>query len=192
MEDISMNWLREKKWMLGFIAMAIVLLILAVNSVALYKQIDELKKESVGSLNAEWYQLYRLSEMVDKYYIKNNFENPIRYQLFVNQTAHHFMGRPDDLSVNMRNLLVLAYDPLFSDLSLEEGPLNIEEASKILTDMNDDIMLISRGIIDMQDDEKLKLLDPTSLEFIKISTQVKDAYDKYIKLVDDYFKNNKK
>ncbi|MDU0328955.1 hypothetical protein RW092_01890 [Paenibacillus sp. 3LSP] len=187
-----MNWLREKKWMLGFIAMAIVLLILAVNSVALYKQIDELKKESVGSLNAEWYQLYRLSEMVDKYYIKNNFENPIRYQLFVNQTAHHFMGRPDDLSVNMRNLLVLAYDPLFSDLSLEEGPLNIEEASKILTDMNDDIMLISRGIIDMQDDEKLKLLDPTSLEFIKISTQVKDAYDKYIKLVDDYFKNNKK
>lgn len=187
-----MDWLREKKWKTGFIAMAIVLLILVVNSVALHKKIDELKKESVESLNAEWYQLYRLSEMVDKYYIKNNFEEPIRYQLFVNQTAHHFIGRPDDLSVNMRNLLVLAYDPLFSDLSLEEGPLNKEEASRILTDMNDDIMSISRGIIDMQDDEKMKLLDPTSLEYIKISTQVKDVYYKYIKLVDDYFKNNKK
>ncbi|WP_010271858.1 hypothetical protein, partial [Paenibacillus senegalensis] len=163
-----MGWLRKKKWMIVFIAMAIVLLILAINSVALYKQIDELKKESLETMNAEWYQLYRLSEMVDKYYIKNNFENPIRYQLVVNQTAHHFMGRADDLSVNMRNLLVLAYDPLFSDLSLEEGPLNKKEASKILTDMNDDIMLISRGLIDMQDDEKLKLLDPTSMEFIKI------------------------
>lgn len=113
-----MNWFRKKKWMIGCIAMAIVLLILVVNSIALYKQIDELKKESVGNLNAEW------------------------YQLLVNQTAHHFTGRPDDLSVNMRNLLVLAYDPLFTDLSLEEGPLNKEEASKLLTDMNDDIMLI--------------------------------------------------
>ena len=187
-----MKWFREKKWMIGCIALAIILLILTVNSVVLYKQIDELKKEAVGNLNAEWYQLYRLSEMVDKYYIVNDFQNPLRYQLFVNQTTHHFTGRPDVLSVNMRNLLVLAYDPLFSDLSLEEGPLNKEEASKLLKDMNDDIMSFSRGIIDMQDDEKEKLLDSTSSEFIKVSTQVKDAYDKYIKLVDDYFKSNKK
>lgn len=187
-----MNSFGAKKWVIGYISMAIALLILTVNSVALYKQIDELKKEAAGNLNAEWYQLYRLSEMIDKYYIKNNFQDPIRYQLFVNQTAHHFIGRPDVLSVNMRNLLVLAYDPLFTDLSLEEGPLNKEEASKLLKDMNDNIMLISRGIIDIQDDEKEKLLDPTSSEFIKVSTQVKDTYDKYIKLVDDYFKNNKK
>lgn len=103
-----MIWLREKKWMIGCIAKAIVLLILVVNSMALYRQIDKLRMESVLSLNAEWHQLYRLSEMVDKYYIKDNFENPIRYQLLVNQTAHHFMGRADELSNNMKNLLVLA------------------------------------------------------------------------------------
>lgn len=187
-----MNGFRKKKWLIGCIAIAIGLLILTVNNIALYKQIDELKKESIGNMNAEWYQLYRLSEMVEKYYVKNDYQNPTRYQLLVNQTAHHFTGRADILSANMRNLLVLAYDPLFTDLSLEEGPLNKEEASKLLTDMNGDIMLISRGIIEMEDDEKKKLLDPTSSEFIKVSTQVKDAYDKYIKLVDDYFKDNKK
>lgn len=66
---------------------------------------------------------------------------------------------------------------MFSDLSLEEGPLNKEEASQLLKDMNDDIMLISRGIIEIEDDEKEKLLDPTSSEFIRVSTQEKDAYN---------------
>lgn len=186
-----MNWFREKKWMIGCIAMAIVLLIVTVNSFALNKQMDRLKEEYVGNLNNEWYELYRMSEKVEKQYIKNDYQDPIRFRLFVNQIAHNFTGRPDDLSIYMRNLLTLAYDPLFQDLSLEEGPLNKEEASILLKDMNDDIMLISRSIIDTADDEKEKLLlDPTSSEFAKASTQVKAAYEKYIKLVDDYFRNN--
>ena len=185
-----MNSLGSRKWMMGCIAMAMALIILSGNSIALYKQVDALEKEVVGHITSEWYQLYRLSEMVDKYYIRNNYEDPRRYQLFVNQTAHHFEGRADDLSVHMRNLLVLAYDPLFADLSLENGPSNKEEASTLLRAMNDDIMMISRGIVDMQDHEKEKLLDPASSEYMKVSTQVKDASEKYIQLVDDYFKNN--
>jgi len=187
-----LNRIRENKWMIGCIAMAIVLLIVSVNSFTLHKKMDELKKEYVGNLNHEWYELYRMSETVEKHYITNDYQEPTRYRLFVNQVAHNFTGRPDDLSINMRNLLTLAYDPLFLDLSLEEGPLNKEEASTLLKDMNDDIMLISRSIIDMPDDEKENLLlDPTSSEFNKVSTEVKAAYHKYIKLVDDYFRNNK-
>lgn len=187
-----MNWFGEKKWIIGCIAMAIVLFILTANSVALYNQNDELKKETISNLNAEWYQLFRLSEMVDKNYIKNNFQEPTRYQLFVNQTCYHFSltGRPNELTVNMRNLLLLAYDPLFVDLSLEKGPLNKEEASILLKEMNDDIMLISNAIIDMKDNEKEKLLEQTSSEFIKVSTQVKDIANKYTKLVDDYFRKH--
>lgn len=186
-----MNTFRQKKWMIGCIIMAIILVVLSVNSVALYNQADELKKESVRHLNADWYQLYRTFEIVDKNYITDDFQNPTKYQLLVNQTAHHFTGRADDLTINMRNLLTLAYDPLFLDLSLEDGPKNKEEASKLLTAMNDDIMRISKSIVDMQDDEKAKLLDPASSEFIKINAEAKEAYDKYVKLVDDYFKSNK-
>src|SRR5690606_2566435 len=188
----DLNQIRENKWMIGCIAMAIVLLIVSVNSFTLHKKMDELKKEYVGYLNHEWYELYRMSETVEKHYITNDYQEPTRYRLFVNQVAHNFTGRPDDLSINMRNLLTLAYDPLFLDLSLEEGTLNKEEASTLLKDMNDDIMLISRSIIDMPDDEKENLLlDPTSSEFNKVSTEVKAAYHKYIKLVDNYFRNNK-
>ena len=49
-------------------------------------------------------------------------------------------------------------------------------------------MLISKGIIEMKDNEKEKLLDSTSSEFIKLNTQVKNIADKYTKLVDDYFR----
>ncbi|NMO97100.1 alpha/beta fold hydrolase [Paenibacillus lemnae] len=185
-----MSQFRDHKWMIGCIVMTITLLITAISNAALHKQVNELKKESVESYNAEWYQLYRLTEMLDKYYIENNFENPVRYQLLVNQTAYHFTGRADDLSVNMRNLLVLAYDPLFSDLSREQGPLNKKETSRLFEEINDDIKLISGIIIEMREDEKEKLLDPTSSEFVKISSQAQDAYYQYIKLVDDYFKNN--
>lgn len=91
----------------------------------------------------------------------------------------------------MKNLLALAYDPLFADLSLGQSTLNKEEASKLITDMNNAVMLISKDIVNMQDEVKEELLDQTSPEFIKVNTQIENMYAKYIKLVDDYFKNNK-
>jgi len=101
-------------------------------------------------------------------------------------------GRPNELMVNMRNFLLLAYDPLFTDLSLEEGPLNKEKASEILKSMNDELMLISKDVIDMNDDEKEELLNPETSKFIEVSTRVKNVTDKYIKAVDDYFRAFKK
>lgn len=187
-----MDWFRENKWKIGCIGLAIAVLILSVNSVALSKQNDKHKREIAGSMYTEWYRLFLLTQMVDKHYIKHNFQDPIRYQLLVNHITHYFTGRPDELTSYMRNLLVLAYDPLFLDLSSDQGPLNKEEAYKLLKAMNDDIMTFSRGFIDMNDDEKEKLLDPDSAESIKLSTQVKEVSHKYIKLVDDYYKNNKK
>lgn len=189
-----MKGLGEKKWRIGCIVMAIILSIVIANYVVLYKQNTVLKKEAISNMNAEWYQLYRLSEMIDKYYIKNHFQDSERFRLYVNQTCYHFTltGRANELAVNMRNLLTLAYDPLFADLSLEKGPLNQEKASELLKDMNDDLMFISKGIIDMQDNSKERLLEATSSEFIAVSTQVKNATDRYTKLVDDYFRTYQK
>jgi len=185
------NWFRENKWKNGCIVLTAIALIFTVNTIVLYNKNNELKEEYIRKLTAEWYQLYRMTDFVDKYYIKFDFQEPEKFQLYVNQAAYNFNGRADDLSVNMRNLLVLAYDPLFKDLAKEEGPANAEEASTLLKEMNDEMLLISKSIIDLSDKEKQKiLLNPKSPEFIKLSTEVKDDYNKYIKLVDDYFRNH--
>jgi len=185
------SYFREKKRTIACIVMVVILSLLAVNNIALYKKYNGLKKEVINNMNTEWYQLYSLFDMIDRNYIKNNFQDPQRFQLYVNQTCYHFSstGRPNELTVNMRNLLVSAYDPLFVNLSLEEGPFNMEKASELLKDMNDELLLLSKQIIDMQDNEKEQLLNPKTSKFIEVNTQVKNLTDKYIKAVDDYFKN---
>ena len=189
--EYFLSWIKERKWMVGCIAMAVILFVLAANNARMYKRNSMLKKEVIGNMNAEWYQLYRLSDTIDKNYIKNDFQDSERFQLYVNQTCHHFSlaGVPNELTVNMRNFLVLAYDPLFADLSLEKGPSNKEKASELLKSMNDELMLISKDIIDMKkDDEKEKLLDPTTSRFIEVNARVKEVAEKYSKEVDDYFR----
>lgn len=180
---------RDKKWVIECIIIALMLSIAIINSVVLHMQNNILKKEAVSNMNAEWYQLYRLTEIIDKNYIKNNFIDGAKFQLLVNQTCYHFTltGRPSELTVNMRKLLTQAYDPLFLDLCLEKGSLDKEKASEILKGMNDDLMQISKGIIDMKDNQKEKLLELTSREYIAININVKNIAEKYTKLVDDYF-----
>jgi hypothetical protein len=184
----------DKKWAFMCMVMVIILSLAIINCVVVRMQNNTLKKEAVSHMNAEWYQLNRLSELVDKNYIKNNFVEGVKYQVYVNQVCNHFTlaVTPSELTVNIRHLLIEAYDPLFTDLSLEKSTLNKEKASEILKGMNDSLLLVSKGIIDMQDHEKEKLLEPTSSEYITVNTQVKNMADKYTKLVDDYFRNNKK
>jgi TRAP-type mannitol/chloroaromatic compound transport system substrate-binding protein len=179
---------RDIKGMFLFIFVSIITLVLGVNNVFLYKQIDELKKDAVQNLTTEYDEIYRLSKIIDEYYIKNDFREANMYRLLVNRTTHNFSTL---LSKDLKNLLTLAYDPLFADLSLEQDALNKREASQLITEMNNAVMLITKNIVDMKDNEKEKLLDQTSPEFIKVNTQIKNMYARYIKRVDDYFKNNK-
>jgi len=88
---ILMRWFSEKKRMICCIAMTIILLVLIINNIRIYKQNNALKKEIISNMNAEWYQLYRLSEMIDKNYIKNDFQDSERFRLYVNQTCYHFL-----------------------------------------------------------------------------------------------------
>lgn len=112
----------------------------------------------------------------------------------MNQTCHHFAttGQPNELTVNMRNLLIYTYDPLFADLALEEGPSDEEKASELLKEMNTELLSISKDIIDLEDKEKEKLLNPTTPKFIEINERVKEVAEKYSKKVDDYFRANGK
>lgn len=189
-----MKWLGEKKWMIGCIAMGIVLSILTANFVVINKQNNAFIEEAIDNMDAEWNQLYRLSETINKYYITNDFQDSEKFLWYVNRTCYDFkLGRPHEINWNIHTLLTLAYDPLFKDLALEKGPLNKEKATELFKEMNDEIMIISKSIIEMKDKEKEKLLlEPTSSEFVEVSTKIKSVTDKYEKLVDDYFRENKK
>lgn len=53
-----MSYFREKKWIIGCIAMAVALSLLVINNIVFYKKYNELKKEVINNMNTEWYQLY--------------------------------------------------------------------------------------------------------------------------------------
>ena len=178
------------KWAILSIILAAALCLASTGYFMALAQNSKLRQEAASHLNAEWYQLYRLSELVDKNFVQRNFSNGTKYQLYVNQACNHFSSgvTPSELSADMRRLLVEAYDPLFTDLSLEKDTLNRDKASEILKDMNDTLFSVAKSIVDMQDRQKEKLLDSNSPEYLVLTKQVKAAAEKYVKLVDDYFK----
>lgn len=183
-----MKALLEKKWIIAIIISIVVLLI--ANNVYLYKQNTGLKNEAINNMNAEWYQLYYLTENIGKHYINNDFKDPEKFRWYVNQTCQHFRmtGKPNELTVNMGDLLIQAYDHLYSDLSNTNETLNKEKARQIFTSINQELMAISKDILDMQDNDRKKLLDSSSSEFIVVNARVKKATEKYIKMVDDYYR----
>jgi hypothetical protein len=138
---------------------------------------------------SEWYAVYHMSEYVDKY-INSGSNDGERYILYVNQVCHHFQlsVTPSELKGNMSNLLVLAYDPLFSNLANAEQTLNREEAIELLKKMNSDLLAISKNIMEINEGEKENLLDHSSSLYNEVNASVKDFSNKYNELVDDYFR----
>jgi hypothetical protein len=188
-----MKGFKEKRWKIGCIAMAIILSILTANYVVIYKQNNEFKEKILDDMYSEWYQIYRLFDNIDKYYIQDSFIGTEFFFWYVNQTCHHFAisGRPYEIAWNMKDLLILVYDPLFKELSNEKDTQNKEKAAELFKKMNDELLIISRSIVEMEDSEGENLLDTKSQEYIEVNTQVKNTADKYKKLLDDYYKKHK-
>ncbi|QNU66510.1 hypothetical protein EHE19_016870 [Ruminiclostridium herbifermentans] len=181
--------LSSKKSTIICVVMAIFLLISIINSVYLNMQNQKLKKEDVRQMYAEWYEVRRLSEVVDKY-INSGGNDGKKYALFVNHICYHFGSAVSvsELKVNMHNLLTLSYDPLFSNLANVEETLNREKATELLKSMNSDLLTISKNIMEINEEEKEELLDRSSSKYNDVNARVKDLSNKYNKLVDDYFR----
>lgn len=152
-------------------------------------QNQKFKNGDIQQMYSEWYALYCMSEYVDRF-INGGSNDGERYILYVNQVCHHFKISitPSELNTNLSNLLILSYDPLFSNLAKEEETLNKEKAIELLKKMNSDLLAISKDIIEMSEEEKEKLLDQSSSKYDEMNTRVKDFSNKYNKLVDDYFR----
>ncbi len=171
------------------IVMAILLLISVINNVYLNMQNQKLKKEDVRQMYSEWYQVFHMADKVD-IYINGGSNGWERYGLFVNQVCYHFqLAAPfSELNSNMHNWLVSSYDPLFTDLAYSGETLNKEKAVELLKAMNSDLLVISKSIVDMNEEEKEGLLDRSSSKYNEVNAGVKELSNKYSKLVDDYFR----
>jgi hypothetical protein len=187
-----MKEFKNKKWSAAAIIMIIILVAAVWNNISLRKENSKFREIAVFHIASDWYEVYRLSELIDKQYIKNNLSEGLRFRLYVNQVCQNNSLRavPSELNINMSELLVQAYDPLFQSIVGDGNPKDMKKAEELLKSMNKDVMLVSKSLVEMEDSSKEKLMDNTSQEYIKISTQVKDISNKYIKLVDDYFRNS--
>lgn len=185
--------MHSKKSAFICIAMAITLLISVISGIYIYFKYDKLKSEDVRQVYSEWYEIFHLSQSVDKY-INSDGKDGEKYILFVNQICNHFRSAvpANELKVNMSDLLVLAYDPLFSNLANEKETLNKEKALALLKEMNKTLMSISKNVVKMNDAEKEKFLSKSSSQYIKLNAQVKDISHKYQRSVNDYFKSYQK
>lgn len=175
-----------------FIIMMIIMFVVIINFVVLHMQYNTLRKEKVTNINFELSEMQRVFEIIDQLYIKRNFEDGAKYHYYVNHVCHHikYVLPANDLSWNMGRILCEAYDPIFTDLSLEEGTLNKEKATKLLKEINDSLMLLSKDMRDMEVENEDWLLEPTSSEYIEVNKKVIAMTEKYVKLVDNYFVNN--
>ncbi len=185
--------LSSRKSTIICVVMAILLLTSIINSVYLNMQNQKIKKEDVRQMYAEWYEVRRLSEVVDKY-IDSGSNDGKKYALFVNHICYHFGSAvtASELKSSIHNLLVLSYDPLFSNLANAEETLNREKAIELLKSMNSDLSAISKNIFEVNEEEKEDFLDRSSSKYNEVNARVKDFSNKYNKLVDDYFRTYKK
>ncbi len=184
----------SKKSTIINILMAVILLITIINSVYLHIKNQNLKDEDTRQIHYEWYAVHDMFKIVDKY-INSGSKNGEKYTLYVNSVCHHFgsVVSASKMNVNMHNLLILSYDPLFSNLAKPEETLNKEEAIELLTKMNSDLLAISKEFVDVNNKpEDSDLYDQSTSQYSKINAKVEEVSNKYQKLVDDYFKKYKK
>ncbi len=181
--------LSRKKSTIICALLAIFLLALILNSVLINMQNQRLKNEDIRQMYSEWYELLNMSEVIDKY-INSGSKNGEIYTLYVNHVCYHFGSSvtASELKVNMYDLLVLAYDPLFSNLANAEETLNRERAIELLKKMNSELLAISKNIVEIKEGEKESLLNQSSSQYKEVNVRVKDFSIKYKKLVDDYFR----
>jgi hypothetical protein len=181
--------LSNKRLTVICIVLAIALCVSIIEGVVIHIENVNLKNEQVRQMSSEWHEISELCRDVDNY-IKSNCVDGIKYQLLVNKICYHFQltAAADDLNINMSNLLILSYDPLFSNLVNEKETVNKEKAIKLLKDMNSSLAEISKSIDEMNDGEKRKLMDQSSQVYKKVSARVQDFSLKYQKLADNYFK----
>lgn len=134
-------------------------------SVQSYKSLEQAKIESAITARQEWYELYRMTDWVQMHYLdssKKEIGDNSGLVLYVNQTCYNFpYSNTDRLHTKMHDLLIWSYDLIFKELQYttsKASPEEREQLEKMLAEINQELMQISKEILEKLDPELAELM----------------------------------
>lgn len=165
-------------------------------SVQSYKSLEQAKTEAAIAVRQEWYELYRMTDWVQKYYLdsgKKKTEDNSGLVLYVNQTCYNFpYNNKDRLHTKMHDLLIWSYDLIFKELhytSSKASPEKREQLEKMLSDINQELMQISKEIVEKPVPELAELTRHDNKAGEVLRSRINAFVDKYTEETEKLFKS---
>lgn len=161
-----------------------------------YKSLEQAKTEAAVVARQEWYELYRMTDWIQMYYIdygENEAEDNSGLVMYVNQTCYNFpYNNMDRLHTNMHDLLIWSYDLIFKELqntTSKASPEKREQLEKMLADINWELMQISKEILEKPDPELAELTRHDSDAGEVLRSRINAFVDKYMGETEKLFKS---
>lgn len=150
------------------------------------KKMDDLRIESKTKVFQEWYPIYRMANYIDNYLLSQEiFENNNGFSLYVNQTCYNFPSI-DSLQSDIYEFLTSCYDVVFRETIRRESISDPQKAIELLKEMNEELLELSRSVIDIDDIEKIVIR--TSPSAAQLRQKAEAMMDKYIYKTESLFK----
>jgi hypothetical protein len=165
-------------------------------SVQSYKSLENIKVEAAVTARQEWYELYRMTDWVQKNYFNSREKeagDDWGFMFYVNQTCYNFpYNNNDRLHTKTHDLLIWSYDLIFKELQYSESKASHEEKEKLellLEEINRDLMKISREIIDKPDEELAELTRHDSKAGDELRGRINELAESYVKETEKLFES---
>lgn len=161
-----------------------------------YKSLERAKTEAAAAARQEWYELYRMAERVQTQYLDsggNEAGDNSGFVFYVNQTCYNFpYSNRDRLHTKMHDLLIWSYDLIFRELhntASSASPEEREKLKKMLADINQELMQISKVILEKPDQELAELTRHDSKAGAMLRNRINAFVDKYTEETEMLFKS---
>lgn len=161
-----------------------------------YKSLEQAEIKAVSAARQEWYELYRMTDWVQRDYLDsatNETRDYSGFVLYVNQTCYNFpYTSTDRLHTKMYDLLIWSYDLIFKELqytSSKASPEEREQLEKMLADINRELMQISKEILDKPDQELAELTRHDTKAGKEFRSRINGFVDKYTEETEKLFKS---
>ncbi|HHY81286.1 MAG TPA: MerR family transcriptional regulator [Clostridiales bacterium] len=187
---LELRSLRRTAWIVLFILFTGIIV-----SIQSYKSLEKAKVEAAAAARQEWYELYRMTDFVQDYYFDPRVKEPGDNNglvLYVNQTCYNFPFKYNDrLHTKMYDLLIWSYDLIFKELHYSDSkaaPEEKEQLELLLKEINDELMVISREIIEKPDDELAEMTRLDNKAGDELRSRINEFVDKYTNETEKLFK----
>lgn len=145
------------------------------------KSMQNLKNQTGSVVEAEWYAIYRMTDLVDQYLSQPDNQDGIRFTLYVNQTCYHFAYNfyVGNLQTKLRDILINCYDPAFYEIAGSTDGQSKADTVRMLKGLNSELKAICTEVLDMSIDEKADLVRYDNPKTVELRTRINNLADKY-------------